>query len=449
MLASKIELSEPDTELTLLGSLFMTPQAFAQVAPQMQADWFSDPLARYLYEAALNVHLSGSLLSPQAVVSKLPEQCGPMTRGQLYARACGSAVPMSALGGVINTLKDRWQRRIMSLAAERILAHVGHIEVDPMSLASEALGTLDAVTSSKASRRAVQIMEGMDELRRKIADPNLARGATTGLYALDNKLNGYAPGQLYVIAGRPGMGKSAFMCSSLRRTAQSGHGVAIFSLEMSAAEISARMASDVLDSVKAPGFGDIDKGLLSDGQREEVAFAMSCFDGVPLWIEDSPTLTWAEIAARAREIKAKCEADGFPLAVVCIDHMGLVKPSDRYAGNKVMEAGEVSGAARALAKELGCCVLLLCQLSREVEKREDKRPMMSDLRWSGEIEQDAHVVAFVYRDAYYLAQDPNVMPHVIAEAKHSMEFLIRKNRNGETCDLTLWCSIQHSAVRDE
>ena len=105
--------------------------------------------------------------------------------------------------------------------------------------------------------------------------------------------------------------------------------------------------------------------------------------------------------------------------------------------------------SRALAKELDCCVILLCQLSREVEKRDDKRPIMSDLRWSGEIEQDAHVVAFLYREHYYLQNDPAAMDHQVREAKHKLDFLIRKNRNGETGDVQLWCSIAHSSVRDE
>jgi len=141
-------------------------------------------------------------------------------------------------------------------------------------------------------------------------------------------------------------------------------------------------------------------------------------------------------------------AAGVTLGVVCIDHMGLVTPSDRYAGNKVAEAGEVSGRARALAKELDCCVVLLCQLSREVEKRDDKRPIMSDLRWSGEIEQDAHVIGFLYREAYYLAQDPDADHNKLVDARWAMEFLIRKNRNGATDDVRLWCSIAHSSIRD-
>jgi replicative DNA helicase len=188
---------------------------------------------------------------------------------------------------------------------------------------------------------------------------------------------------------------------------------------------------------------------MSREQRDMLQLSKDSLAGLPMYIEDEARLTFAQIIAKAREVKAKLNAAGIPLAVVCIDHMGLVTPSNRYAGNKVAEAGEVSGQARALAKELDCSVILLCQLSREVEKRDDKRPMMADLRWSGEIEQDAHVIGFLYREAYYLAQDANAMPHDIHAAKNKLEFLIRKNRNGETADVPLWCSIGHSMIRDE
>jgi replicative DNA helicase len=449
MLASKIELSEPDAELTLLGSLFVSPTAMGQIAPVLRAEWFSDPLARYLYDAALRVHLSGSHLSTQSIIASLPEQCGTMTRGQLYARACASAVPQSSLGGVVDILKDRWQRRTILAAAEAMTAAVGQIECDPVSVAAETLGALDSVVSSKATSRMVSMAEAVGKLTARMQNPNGTRGATTGYMSLDGKLNGYAPGQLYVIGGRPGMGKSAFACSSLLRTAQSGRGVGMFALEMSSEEVSARMASDVLDNVRAPAYGDILKANLSKDQADEVAFAMSCLQDVPLYIEDAGKLTMQQIAVKARELKARYDAEGTPLAVICIDHLSLVSAGDRYAGNKVAETAEVSNACRILAKELNCCVVLLCQLSRDNEKREDKRPTLSDLRWSGDIEQDAHVVAFVFREVYYLSQDPNVMPHVISDAKNKFEFLIRKNRNGETGDVSMWCSIQHSAVRDE
>lgn len=446
---AEVVLSEVDAELTLMGSLFMAPNAFSAFAPEVRPEWFSDGALRHLFEACLRLHFAGNGLSPQAIMAVLPEDCGGITRGRLYASACASAIPVQMLGGVIQVVKDRWARRTLIETADTIKTAATSFDADPYEMASEGMVRLDAITSHQGERKGLSVEATMARLCAMIDKPDDLRGATTGIAALDAKLNGYKAGQLYVVAGRPGMGKSAYMCSSLRRTAQMGKGVLIVSLEMTGEEVAARCISDSLDSLRAPFFGNITKGLLSEGERSDVDFAAESFAGLPMIVDDSPRMTWAEIASKARRAKAEFEAAGYPLAVLCIDHMGLVTPSDRYKGNKVAEAGEVSAGARALAKELNCCVLLLCQLSRDVEKRDDKRPTLSDLRWSGEIEQDAHVVGFLYREAYYLAQDAAADPYMMQEAKHKLEFLIRKNRNGETDDVRLWCSIGHSSIRDQ
>lgn len=447
--AYQIQLAEVDAELTLLGTLFMSPEAFQLVADDIQPEWFSDPFARYLFEACLRLHHEGNRLSAPAVVAALPEDCGGVPRGAFYARACASAIHPSGVGGLISTVKDRWARRALIEASDNAKAEAVRFDADPYDLARDTVLALDSISAARGHKRGGSLDQAMQSLMETTANPEKVRGASTGLYVLDNKINGYKPGQLYVIAGRPGMGKSAFMCSSLRRTAQAGKGVLIYSLEMTGEEIAARCASDCLDDPKGPFFGNILKGSVSEAEKEALAMAYDSLAGLPLEIEDEPRLTMSEIIGKARQQKAKWAAEGIELGVVCIDHMGLVTPSNRYAGNKVAEAGEVSGMARAMAKELECCVVLLCQLSREVEKRDDKRPIMADLRWSGEIEQDAHVIGFLYREAYYLAQDANADPYSVAAAKNKLEFLIRKNRNGETADVKLWCSIGHSSIRDE
>ncbi|MET3925644.1 DnaB-like helicase C-terminal domain-containing protein [Devosia sp. 2618] len=321
-------------------------------------------------------------------------------------------------------------------------------EADPYEVATACLADLDALMEVREEKAGASLRQATEALFDDMRNPDAPKGATTGIRILDGKLNGYRRGQLYVIAGRPGMGKSAYMCSSLWRTAQGGAGVAIFSLEMTKQEIAARMVSDACDATSAPHFGALLKGMSDPKHDDLIGAAQQALSRLPFHIDDSARLTFAQIAVKARRLKAEMAAEGITLGVICIDHMGLVTPSDRYAGNKVAEAGEVSGRARALAKELDCCVVLLCQLSREVEKRDDKRPVMSDLRWSGEIEQDAHVIGFLYRDAYYLGQDPDADPNRLADARWAMEFLIRKNRNGETSDVRLWCSIAHSSIRD-
>lgn len=446
--ASEITLSEIDIEVTALGSLFTAPGAFALMADEIKPDWFSDPFCRYMFEGALRIHQAGSRISPQALVATLPEDCGGIPRGTFYARVCASSVPANAIGGVVETLRDRWARRYLIESAGMLQARAKSFGEDPYAIAQDGVIDLDTINANRRGKHGGSLDTGMSALIASLDQPAALKGASTGIASIDAKLNGYKAGQLYVIAGRPGMGKSAFMCSSLRRTAEGNNGVAIFSLEMSEAEIAARCMSDALDSLHAPFYGNILKGTLGQNDRADLQMASDSLAGLPLYIEDSPRLTFSEIMGKARRFKADLEAKGTKLAVVCIDHMGLVTPSDRYRGNKVAEAGEVSAGARAMAKELDCCVILLCQLSREVEKRDDKKPQMSDLRWSGEIEQDAHVVAFLFREHYYLQNDPAADPWAVQEASHKMEFLIRKNRNGETSDVPLWCSIGHSSVRD-
>lgn len=448
--ASQIVLNETEAERSLLGSLFAAPEAFGEYAAVVNPAWFSDPLARYMFEECAKLVQEGHTLSTNVIISMLPEDCGlGMTRGAFYGQTRLSGGPVSQIGALIATLKDRWARRELLVTADTLKTSAVLFGVDPFALAQDAVGSLDTLNATRADKVEGSIHDAAHALLDSLSRPEQLRGVTTGLRSLDKKLNGYKAGQLYVIAGRPGMGKSAFMVSSLRCTAEAGYGVGIFSLEMTAEEIAARALSDMLDSLHAPQYGNVLKGLVDPVESEELVAASAKLSEIPLHIDASPRLTFSEIAARARRLKARLESEGRFLAVLCIDHMGLVTPSDRYAGNKVAEAGEVSGAARALAKELDCCVVLLCQLSREVEKRDDKKPVMADLRWSGEIEQDAHVVAFLYREAYYLQNDPKADPGMVSAARHRLQFLIRKNRNGETGDVELWCSIAHSSVRDE
>lgn len=448
-LASEIVLEEIDVERAVLGSFFSTPEAFGDRAPDINPEWFSDQIARYMFEECRDLVAAGNTLTPSVIISMLPEDCRGQPRSQFYASTRMAGVPIGQLAALVSTLKDRWARRMLISLCEAGRLDSKLFIHDPYILASDMMVTLDAINGSRHEKMTGTLGSAAAALVATFDRPEATRGPTTGMRSLDKKLNGYRAGQLYVIAGRPGMGKSAFMVSSLRRTAAAGYGVGIFSLEMTQEEIAARAIADAADNVNSPGFGDILKVLMSEPDKDTAFRAAEALVEIPLFIDSSARMTFAQIAAEARRLKYTLEKDGRFLAVICIDHMGLVTPSDRYRGNKVAEAGEVSGQARALAKELDCCVVLLCQLSREVEKRDDKRPVMSDLRWSGEIEQDAHVVAFLYREAYYLSQDAAADPHMLAQARFTLDFLIRKNRNGETGDVRLWCSIAHSSVRDD
>ncbi|WEK05749.1 MAG: DnaB-like helicase C-terminal domain-containing protein [Candidatus Devosia phytovorans] len=445
--ATFVPLQEVDVELTLLGTLLENDGALEHATGLVKPEWFSEPILRFIFEKGVELVEAGHKPSATVMIATMPTEIAGVTRGAFYARLVAAALPVRMVGGLLQTLKDRWLRRT--------LTEMGHLAVeqsklqhaDPYEVASNCLSELDVVMEVQAEKSGASLGEAGRQYFEDIRNPDLLKGDTTGLRVLDDKLNGYRRGQLYVVAGRPGMGKSAFMCSSARCTALSGVGVAIFSLEMTRQEIFARMAADEMNVAKAPGFGDLLRGNWK-GMDDQIGEAYERLHKVPMHIDDSARLTFAEIAAKARRLKSEMESQGVRLGVIWIDHMGLVTPSNRYAGNKVAEAGEVSGRARALAKELDCCVVLLCQLSREVEKRDDKRPIMSDLRWSGEIEQDAHVIGFLYREEYYLAQNADADPMALIDARWSIEFLIRKNRSGDTADCKLWCSIAHSSIRD-
>lgn len=283
--------------------------------------------------------------------------------------------------------------------------------------------------------------------------------AHCGLRDLAKALGGWRAGKLYIVAGRPGMGKTTFTWSTMLRTAFKGHGVMLVSLEMGRDELSEMALTDLawrrdhrieyrdinVSQVAEPGYAQ---------RLESVIEVAPLFNSLPLMIFDRPGVGMAEIRSQALLYDQRLRGDGRRLEVLVIDHLGLIKAGTNYAGNKVAETEEISGQLKQLAKELGCAVIALAQLSRQVEGRDDKRPNLSDLRWSGAIEQDADVVMFVYREEYYLKkadQDPDkeMKRQVrLEQCRNKLEVLIEKHRGGPTYGVELFCDVGCSVVRD-
>lgn len=280
--------------------------------------------------------------------------------------------------------------------------------------------------------------------------------AWPGSSRLADVLGGWRRGRLYVIGGRPGAGKTTTALSWLLRTAEKGHGVMMFELEMTAHELTEVALCDIAWSRDSRiEYRDVSNMTnISPGQVDKLARANHRLQGLPFVISDTPGLTIADIRSQALQYGQRLEAVGKRLDVVCIDHLNLVKASGRYQGNKVAETEEVSNALKALAKELKCAVVVLCQLNRGVEGREDKRPGLADLRWSGAVEQDADVVMFVYREAYYLSKpvdDPTAdieRQDRLREVENRLEVIVAKHRGGPTPALEFFCDMGCGAVRD-
>ena len=261
----------------------------------------------------------------------------------------------------------------------------------------------------------------IDELHR---NKGALRGLKTGFRDLDKKTAGLQKGDLVIIGARPAMGKTTFAQNLTYNIATiNKKGVLFFSMEMAANEIIERMISDVsgVDNWK------MRTGNLSDEEFQKIGDAMDEMDGLPIYIDDTSSMTIMELRNKAR--RAMHDHD---IGVVIVDYLQLIQGSDRYKGNRVQEVTEISRGLKILARELQIPVVALAQLSRNVTGRDDPRPVLSDLRESGSIEQDADLVMFLHRPDYYKQNDDNY------EETHITELLVAKHRHGAVGKIELY-----------
>jgi len=257
----------------------------------------------------------------------------------------------------------------------------------------------------------------LDRVQEMADNPNDITGVPTGFYDLDRLTAGLQPGDLIVLAARPSMGKTAFAINIAEHVAlHEGLPVAVFSMEMGAAQLAVRIVGSI---------GRIDQsrlrtGKLTDEEWPRLTEAIEKLRNISLHIDETPGLTVSELRANARRLARQCGK----LGLIVVDYLQLMSGSSGDNENRATELGEISRGLKMLAKELGCPVIALSQLNRSVEQRPDKRPMMSDLRESGAIEQDADIIMFIYRDEYY-TKDACKEPGVA-------EIIIAKQRNGPT-----------------
>lgn len=449
-MADTISLTNHDAEFALVGALLNDPAAIRSIGAEVSQDWFSDPTAALFFEAVRSMERKGGGDSSwQSIIGNMPSVPeDPLAARKIYLALIDSAVSTSQIPGVLSIVKDRWARRSLKALGHYVSEGADLLATDPFGMTQEVTSQIDRLNASRVQSEVGSMSDSVNKMLEAIRKPDRLKGATTGIPSIDRKINGYKKGQLYVIGARPGMGKSTFMTSSLRACAQAGNGVAMFSMEMDQVEVAARTIADVIDNLKGPYFGSLIRGEVMDSHVEMIAEAAHHHKGLPIHVDASASLTVEEIVSRVRRVKAEFAENGFDLAVVYVDHLTEIKASERYSGNPVMEVSETVKRLRVAAKELDTCIVLLCQLSREAEKRDNKRPSLADLRWTGEIEQAAHMVAFLYREHYYMQLDPNADPYDLDAAKHKMEFIVKKNRQGECGDIHLWCSMAHSSVRD-
>lgn len=348
------------------------------------------------------------------------------------------------------------RRRLDQIARQIASGALGRANL--IELASGAIHALDDVLSAcRAGKRLAYDATQAVDFAIKHAESNERAYPTTGLNDLDDAIGGWPLGQLTLIGARPGMGKSAFATYTARKMAAAGDGVAMFSLEMTSEQLGARLLTDLAWQHRDPiMYEDILNRRLSDEHGRRIRAIRGQLKDLPFHIEEQRGLTLSEIASRCRKIANQFDRKNQKLRAVIIDHLGLVRSSDRYAGNRVQEISEISDGLATLAKELDIALIALSQLNRAVEGRDNKRPSLADLRDSGSLEQDASCVVFLYRPAYYLENmrfDDEELEakrvKALEEDQHVLELINAKNRNGRNGIIEAYVNIGANAIRNK
>jgi len=448
-----------DLEQAILGAVLFRNSTLDRLG-NLGPDDFYEPLHQQLFAAMQEqwrTLKAVNIASLRAVTVQIPQVTDRLTTAQYLQRLVeiGDSSNIEALAELQRDVSSR--RKLVQVAQQMDAA-----ARDPGCNATETANlAVSAVDDILAAARIKRTWKTAGEAFRDVLD-NLQRDTSadriqTGFRALDVVTGGWKRKEFAILAGRPSMGKSTVALSSLVRTAQSGVGVVLFSLEMSQEALSMRCLSDLAWSrdIVVP-YADVMAQRLTPQQEDRLGVVTAHYEMLPLIVDDQRGLTVAEIAARARAYGQKLERDGQRLGLVVVDHLGLIKPSGRYAGNKVQEVGEVSDALATLAKDQNVAVLALHQLNRGTEGRENKRPTLADLRNSGDLEQDADLVCFAYRQSYYLERakcDPGSQQELqrqteLDACRNTLDILIAKNRNGPTESVTLFCDMASNVVRD-
>lgn len=426
-----------DAEKALLGALLIDNKAVDRV-PFLAVDHFHEPLHGEIFDAICASVRKGRVASPVTLQTLFEDRepiADNLTVPQYLGHLAVNATTTVNVPDYGRTIYDLYVRRQGIEIGQQMVAAFFDAPIDfaPVQIIDESESRLDAlrlrernerqtVTAARAMADAIELANAAHMSGRGLA------GLSTGLRSLDAKLGGLAPGNLIILGGRPAMGKTALATNIAANVARAGDGAAIFSLEMSAAEIGHRLlAAETGITADAQRRGDFGG---EDGMRRLTA-GVSQYQEVPLYIDDTGGMTLSLLAVRARRL---CRNKRIGLLV--IDYLQLMGGSQYRQTNRVQELTEITTGLKALAKELHVPVVALSQLSRKVEERDDKRPQLADLRESGSIEQDADIVMFCYREEYYLSRE-TPKPSELAEWTANMarcegraDVIIAKHRHG-------------------
>ena len=410
-----------EAEQSVIGAIFLAPEAFSTASEILIPEDFYRAGHQRIFAAMMKLSDRGEPIDVVTVTSYLNdvkqlEEAGGVT----YLTELAESVPTAAnIEYYCRIVEEKAVLRRLIRTATDIVTSSFEREDEVEDVLNEAEKGILEVSGKKNSGAFKSIKDVLIEVYDNIEQLHLQNddvtGIATGFRDLDRITSGFQPNDLIIIAARPSVGKTAFALNVAQNVAvNSNNNVAIFSLEMGAEQLVQRMLC---------AEGNIDAGRLRNGQLEaedwsRLTMAMGYLSNAGIYIDDTPGIRVSEIRSKCRRLKQE-----HGLGMILIDYLQLIQGSVGSNENRQQEVSEISRSLKGLARELNVPLIALSQLSRGVEARQDKRPMMSDLRESGSIEQDADIVGFLYRDDYYDKE---------TEKQNIIEIIIAKQRNGPT-----------------
>lgn len=476
-LADDLAVAEPpplfnlDAEHSVLGCILYDNDCLDDVAGRLQPESFWEPVHQRVFEKASDLIRQGRRVDPTTLIEHFREDPALQRLGgvryfaDLVDHANGWALRPHA-----EVIADLATKRALVALADEVKQTVADPERDGQAMIAEMEGSLANLADVGADDEWLEAGACVAGAIDRAKERNGAIRYTWGIAELDELTGGLNAGESVIIAGRPGSMKTGVGIQIALANARMGLGTCLVSLEMSGDPMGLRMACAVAHDRTAPRYSampDADpnpwylsasKGKLTDAQWARLAAAQAEIAALPLKLDVRAGRSISQIESAVRRSHRRWKKHGVQPGPVVVDHLGIVRPEKSRQGSKHAEVADVSRGLAEMAKRLGVPVVALCQLNRGVEGRDDKRPVMSDLRQAGEIEEDARAVVMIYRPAYYLRPplDPSTEGAAeaaereakLARVRNQLLLLVEKNSHGPTGQVEAWCDPRTSAVGD-
>jgi replicative DNA helicase len=419
----KVPPHDLEAEASVLGAILLDPTAIMRVLDHLEPEDFYRENNGQIYLAALGLFRKGEPIDNVTLAAQL-EQAGVLERvgGRAQLAVLQEQTPTAANAEhYARIVKEKSYKRRLIGAGTQVSSLGYNEEVEAEEAVNQAQACVYALSEREAGSNIERLYDllrpAMDRIDAQMAAGGGVIGIPSGFHELDRMTNGFKTSDMVVIAGRPSMGKTSFVTNlALHAAVEHRQPVAIFSLEMAKEQLVERMLCEQarIDAQR------MNRGLLSDGEHERLVYALGPLGEAPIYIDDSPMLDDLTLRLKARQAKVRED-----ISMIIIDYLQLMHGRQRPdEGNRVQEVSAISRSLKAIARELRIPVIAISQLSRGPESRPDKRPLLSDLRESGSIEQDADLVMFLYRDDYYHREK--------SEKPGIAEVIVAKHRNGPT-----------------